>query len=24
LYAGEDEEMDIDANGNLVISAGGQ
>ena len=24
LYAGEDEEMDIDATGNLVIRAGGQ
>ena len=24
LYAGEDEEMDIDASGNLVIRAGGQ
>lgn len=24
LYAGEDEEMDIDGSGNLVIKAGGQ
>jgi len=24
LYAGEDEEMDIDANGDLLISAGGK
>lgn len=24
LYAGEDEEMDIDGTGNLVIKAGGQ
>lgn len=24
LYAGEDEEMDIDGSGNLIIKAGGQ